>query len=334
MVKLVNYKQYIQCKDTLLYFCKHFKKIPNDDIEFLENQYKTIINGDPQFNSYIYQFLFEAAYFRKTFSNENIMAAFQHRFQIEDVYHLNKNMSDISTVNSAFTIAVLTKHGHFKDFPITIYSTPLEYKTPLYYKIQDSASVKPMIELSKRTTGNTNCDVNIGGVLYDIKHHKYLSTNQNHIICLDYEDGQQKLPDYLRNLLFQLKSKASKDQLYKKYAKNLELIINEKKLTWSQKNDIWNRFIESEWHNTPPNIIRPMVFEITSRPYEPVFHKKGISARVHIETDFLEKPYVARRAIAGVTYLYGSPFTYNANIMTNGGIHSGLIEKEEIDTVD
>jgi hypothetical protein len=83
------------------------------------------------------------------------------------------------------------------------------------------------------------------------------------------------------------------------------------------KNNEWHAYINSNSLNIPPNFHYSLVFKMTTVEYGRVA-TKHFSQKVHISPESVDNYPEARRAIAGITHLYGRPVALTAEIATNG----------------
>jgi hypothetical protein len=323
MVYLTDWKQYLICKDILVKFCHHFKTLPKNNLAFIMAQ-KDMIKINPELSSYFYQFLLEAAYHKKQLYDSDILLAFESKFGIKDIYNMNGGISDISTLNSAFVISHIINTTSFKKIPFTIYSTPLEYKSEGYELSQKNLKIQKIIELSRKTTGNTNCDVALGHRLYDIKHIEKDSINKNHILPWTYEKIEEKGLNHLQNLLGQLSLRNDKLKDY------LLCIIKDKKLSIGDKIMAWNVIIEERYDKIPVDYKLPIVIPMTNKPYTPIV-SKNVREEYHIPNDIAHNPDSARLAICGVLNKWDPIYKKNAMIMTENGLP---FDNKSFDDVD
>jgi hypothetical protein len=229
--------------------------MPNNNLAFIMAQ-KEMIDKIPELSSYYYQFLLEAAYHKKHFYDSDITLAFDKKFVVKDIYNINGGLSDVSTLNSAFVVSHIINTTSFHKIPFTIYSTPIDYKSKVYELSQQIPKIKKIIELSRLTTGNTNCDIAIGHRLYDIKHIEKDSVNKNHILPWAYEKIEIKGLEHLRHVFGELVVRPDTN-INKLLMKELSNIIKEK-----------------NFYNIPIDYKLPLVIPMTKKPHSCWYRKK------------------------------------------------------------
>jgi len=222
---------------------------------------KEMIDKIPELSSYYYQFLLEAAYHKKHFYDSDITLAFDKKFVVKDIYNINGGLSDVLTLNSAFVVSHIINTTSFHKIPFTIYSTPIDYKSKVY-------------ELSRLTTGNTNCDIAIGHRLYDIKHIEKDSVNKNHILPWAYEKIEIKGLEHLRHVFGEVVVRPDTN-INKLLMKELSNIIKEKNLTIYEKIAAWNIIIEKNFYNIPIDYKLPLVIPMTKKPHSLLVSKEA-----------------------------------------------------------
>ena len=315
MIVLVDWKQYIICKEIFI-FCDQFKKKPTTDFNFLIDQ-KELLLKEPQLTSYFYQFLFESAYHKKKFNNYDIVAAFDNQFKIQDIYNLNGSMSDAATINTAFIAHHIATKSLFKNLPVTIISNPLDYKSQNYTLLKKYQEIQDFRDLSQKRTGQPNCDLLLNDRHYDIKHTTKENITKNFIYPQTFDTIEKNGLQHLKNLYYYLSNKKTfnKDLLYK-----LHLIINEKNLTNYQKNNLWNELLADNMKQIPKELSIPIILNMTNKPFSNIIPKE-VRESYQISYDVVDNHFAARKAISGVLNKWDNiQYKKNAMIMTENGL--------------
>lgn len=317
---LSKWTEFQLCQVQLYYFCEIFGYNLSEKIEFLA-KHKDHIDNYPPFTHFYYQRALEAVTKNIYYSNTDIRELFHDNIKLVDMYsNLNKGMSDAYTFNSMIIINHM-KRGHsiFNNLDIAVVSTPLEYRTEKYYRIQNNnLDTKAYVTLSRTTTANTNAEVKLDHRVYDIKHTVHTSTAANHIYPWTFEQMESKLHTHFDSLHTELKSRphATIRQIL---IDKLEAIKNDKTLSVSEKSNLWNQVIVKMHKRLPSDECLPIIVQMTD--YEQTRHiPKKILEKIHVspETVNLHQPMID--AITGITVIRGHKYNRNANIISEGNI--------------
>jgi hypothetical protein len=330
MIILKDYNQYILCKDHFLRFCKIFVENPKNDFDFFKKQ-AFLLRENPELLHYAYQFAFESSFNNRIFNARDLEKAFDNKFKIKDMYQMSGSDVDASTFNTAIVVDFMINHTPFKKIPITVCSTPLDYKSDMYQEAKKQKATSIYIEQSQKMTGQTNAELYLGDIIYDIKNIKKTTTKLNHVLPWTYERIEKDGLQYLNNLSAALEKSPLKLARY--LGTQVTTIKNNNELSSEEKIDLWNSHLANNWIELEKQEIPlPIVIPITRKPFTP-YMSKVLHNKIHLDMDTLETKTAACKSIAHVLSFYEPHFMVNAEKMTNGFINSTLLTNtmEEVD---
>lgn len=327
MVVLKDFQEYNLTKALFFHFVTHFKvlnkeKLMND--MQLVSYHKQQVEQNSHLLSFAYQFAVESTYERRLISTKDFENAFNNRFSVIDPYGLNGGLCSFTDFNSGVVVNFMLKNTVFKSCSFSIQATPLEYHTKKYYTIQ---SQLPEITNNRLRTGNTNPDILMDGVPYDIKYWTHRSTKFNHIYPIHADQFDLIAEQHFKNVLGELTRSFDKNNLpnkkfFDKSLKKLKDLLNDKSSSWINKNLEWQTFIKNNLAGMPPNFSSPLLLNIPNNDH---FYlnkvPKFVNEKIHIPNDVLESPVKTRQAIAGITRFYGRDVCEKASHATLNALH-------------
>lgn len=337
MIKLVDPIEFNKQKAFFLRFVKHFQNNPKNDIEFLL-YHKKLLQNEPELTNYTYQLAFDICYKKKTFDAREVEKVFDNKFKIVDMYNMNGDFCDVSTINSAFIVDRLkSSTSPFKEISAKIYNAPMEYHTNYYYDCQKQPKVNAIIQETKKMVGSkqTNPDLDLGNRVVDIKHYGATYVISKNMlqpwtferIEKDFYFFMNNYCDYFKKVVLSNNNNKYSETFYNK----LLAIKKDTTLSIHEKNRDWNTLFAEYWHRLDKNVPTPLILQMTNQPYIPSGNKY-LRNNIHISTDVLENPSEVRKVVRDIVQLLGEPYKTNAEIMTEGIITVPFIDSSlEVD---
>jgi len=330
MIILKDYNQYILCKDHFLRFCKIFVEKPKSDLEFFKKQ-ASLLRENPELIHYAYQFAFESSFDNRIFNARDLEKAFDNKFKIKDMYQMSGSDVDASTFNTAIVADFMINHTPFKKIPITICSTPLDYKSEMYQNAKKQETTAIYTAQSQKMTGQTNAELYLGDIIYDIKNIKKTTTTLNHVLPWTYERIEKDGLQHLHNLKAQLEK--SSLTLASNLVTQITTIKDNNQLSSEEKIDLWNSYLAKNWTQLEKQELPlPIIIPITRKPFTP-YMSKALHNKIHLDVDTLETKTAACKAIAHILSFHDPQVMVNAEEMTHGLINSTQVlnTMEEVD---
>lgn len=311
-------------KLIFLKYCEHFKKINYEDLtqdSLFIKEMDDMINSNISLHSRAFQLALEVTYRKRHFNINSLQAFYANDFSIENVFNINQNTCEQSTIYSALSTKKLVTTLRLDKKDVIVNCTPYEISPSNITK-----DIQNIMDFSKKMTGNSCCDLMIHKRPFDFKDTKTFSIAQNHIYNVSAEfmllKGHKILFDLEKHLAFTIEKNYTRLDL-----NTLNFIKQvQKKLQYYRES---NTPIESRFEmlnkisistNVPKEFKMP-IFIVSKKPLiETLYSEDHIAAKdVPLEHGNLDYPK-AQKAIMGICSTYNNQLKNKITEITNNSL--------------